>query len=132
MAASNKKGMSLTVMPDQIMYSGIRRSKDGFNSAGFEARLSEGEYVSVSYEWKGDSIPDFVFDLMGFIQSNKEEIDQAVAGFAEEFAAKKGGKKQDPSMMDEEDIMNDPNMTDQEQKQMLAKMKKMMDKKNKK
>ena len=122
--AANKKTMTLSVNPDQIMYSGIRRSKDGYNNAGFEAKLGEGEFVSVSYEWKGDGIPDFVFDLMGFLQSNKEEVTASIEKHAEEYAAKKKAPKKDPNMMDEEEITNDPNMTDEEKQAMLDKMKK--------
>lgn len=118
---ATKKDMMIKVSPDQIMHSGISRSKDGYNSAGFMAKLGESEYMNVSYEWRGDNVPDFIFDLMSFIQSNKATIEESTAALAEEYAAKKASKK--APMMTEEEIMNDPDMTDEEKQAMLDKLK---------
>jgi len=48
-------------------------------------KIGDDQYLSVSYEWKGDTIPEFVMGLMGWMQSSKEEIKEN----KEEFAALK-------------------------------------------
>jgi hypothetical protein len=79
------KAMTLMINPEEIMHTSISKSADGYNYASAVAKKGEGEYISINYEWKGTTIPDFAFDLMGFIQSNKESIDKAVASYKEEY-----------------------------------------------
>lgn len=74
---AGKKGISVTITPDEIMHTGISKSKDGYNHASVSAKRGDNEYVSISYEWKGDSIPDFALDTMGFMQANQELIETA-------------------------------------------------------
>ena len=80
------KAMTLMINPEEVMHTSISKSKDGYNYASAVAKKGEGEYISINYEWKGDTIPDFAFDLMGFIQSNKEDIAKAVASYKDEYA----------------------------------------------
>ena len=79
------KTMTLVINPNEIMHTSISKSADGYNYASAVAKKSEGEYISINYEWKGAAIPDFAFDLMGFIQANKEDIDKAVASYKQEY-----------------------------------------------
>lgn len=76
------KDMKISIGADQVMYSNISKSKDGYNSARVVAKMNEKEYMSVSYEWEGKTIPDFAMNLMSFMQANELE-----------FAAEKQCKK---------------------------------------
>ena len=94
---ASKKGMTIKIDPDQVLYTNISKSKDGYNSARVVVKVSEKEYMSVSYEWEGDAIPEFAMNLMSFMQANAMEIgvNEERAAEYEEFscnedAAKKG------------------------------------------
>lgn len=84
-----KNDMKITITADQVMYSNISKSKDGYNSARVVAKVNDKEYMSVSYEWEGNSIPDFAMNLMSFMQANEmgHEINELGDEYAE-FAAK--------------------------------------------
>ena len=113
--ASKKGGITVSVSPEQIMHTGVSRSKGGYNSAGFHAKIGDNEYMSVSYEWQGDQIPDFAMDLMSFMKANKEEIETASAALKEEFEAYSAKKKGKKPMMDNED--EEMMMDDEEEEQ---------------
>ena len=66
-----KKNFSVTITPDEVLYTSIHKSKDGYNSARIVAKRGEKEYMSITYEWEGDHIPSFAMDLMGFMQANE-------------------------------------------------------------
>lgn len=88
------KGMKLEIMPDEIMHFGISVSKNGYKSAGMLVKKGDKEYMSVNYEWEGDSIPDFVMTLMGFIKANKETVEanfEAASEEEKEYAKNKCG-----------------------------------------
>jgi len=72
MAAKNK-GLTINVGKDEIMYTNISKSKDGYNSARVVVKRGEKEYMSISYEWEGDGVPGFAMDLMSFMQANEIE-----------------------------------------------------------
>lgn len=74
--ATKKKGLSINIGKDEVMYTNISKSKDGYNSARVVVKRGEKEYMSINYEWEGDGVPGFAMDLMGFMQSN--EIDPNV------------------------------------------------------
>jgi len=100
------KDMTIKISPDQVMFSNISKSKDGYNSARLVAKVNDNEYMSVSYEWEGNSVPDFAMNLMSFMQANAMELG-TVSEHAEEYealSAKKAPTKKD-DMMDEEDDM---------------------------
>lgn len=89
---ANKKKMSISIDPEQVMYTNISKSKDGYNSARVVVKVGDKEYMSVSYEWEGDSIPDFAMNLMSFMQANKIELgtcDEHVSEY-KEFTEKSG------------------------------------------
>ena len=106
------KDMTIKIAPDQVMFSNISKSKDGYNSARVVAKVNDNEYMSVSYEWEGNNVPDFAMNLMSFMQANAMELG-TVESFGDEYAefsAKKGkkgvnpfAKKKDEDMEDEED-----------------------------
>ncbi len=68
--ASKKKELKITIAIEEIMYTNISKSKDGYNSARVVIKRGEKEYMTISYEWDGDGVPGFAMDLMGFMQAN--------------------------------------------------------------
>jgi hypothetical protein len=106
---ASKKKMNISIDPEQVVYSQISKSSDGYNSARMVVKSNEKEYMAISYEWEGEGVPDFVMGMMGFMQANEIQL-----GEAEELAAeydvaksKKGvnpfAKKKDEDMEDDED-----------------------------
>lgn len=69
--ASKNKGLKFEIGPDDISYTSISRSQN-YNSATIGIKKGDNEYMSINYEWSGDSMPDFVMDLMGYMQSAKK------------------------------------------------------------
>ena len=80
------KSMKLEIMPEDIKGVEIVKSGD-YRYARVGVKRGEDEYLSVSYEWKGNDIPEFVMMLMDFMKANTEEIEKAKDD--EEFAALK-------------------------------------------
>jgi len=103
---AKSKDMNIKIMADQVMFSNISKSKDGYNSARVVAKLSDNEYMSVSYEWEGDSIPDFAISLMGFMSAN--EMGSAVNKLGDEYAEYAAKKKKPPFWKKDEDEEEDP------------------------
>lgn len=79
------KDLNLSVPKDNIMYTNISKSKDGYNSARLVAKMGEKEYMSISYEWEGDGVPGFAMDLMGAMQEKGSKVGSVVAGFEDEY-----------------------------------------------
>lgn len=73
MAKTKMKDFMVSVKPDEVMYTSINTSKDGYNSARMVIKKGDSEYMSISYEWEGNSIPGFAMDLMGFMKNNNVE-----------------------------------------------------------
>jgi len=74
MAKKSNKNMTITINPDEIIGSEIMRSGD-YRYARLGVRRGDSEYLSISYEWKGEgSVPEFVMGLMEFIKANEETI----------------------------------------------------------
>jgi len=68
--ASNKS-LNIKIMPDEIVGSEVMRSGD-YKYASVGIKRGDNEYMRISYEWKGDSMPEFVMGLMSWMSSNKE------------------------------------------------------------
>jgi len=79
-----EKNLTITIVPDEIIGADISRSRD-YKYASVGVKVSDNEYLRVSYEWKGDTIPDFVMALMGWMQANKEEFDKLKEEHAKEY-----------------------------------------------
>jgi len=84
MAAKKDKNLIITIVPDEIIGADISRSRD-YKYASVGVKVNDDEYLRVSYEWKGDGIPDFVMSLMGWMQSNKEDLDKRMEENAKEY-----------------------------------------------
>ena len=69
--AKNKK-FSVSVDEEDVMYTSISKSKDGYNTARIVVKVADKEYMIISYEWE-EGTPDFVMNLMGFMKANNVE-----------------------------------------------------------
>jgi len=100
---ASKKDMTIKIGAEQVLYTNISKSKDGYNSARMVAKVNEKEYMSVSYEWEGDSIPDFAMNLMSFMQANEIEVgvNEERASEYEEFSCKTC-KEHNPELYDKD------------------------------
>jgi len=87
------KNLVITIIPDEIIGADISRSRD-YKYASVGVKISDNEYLRVSYEWKGDTIPDFVMALMIWMQANEEELSSRKEEHAEEYEELKNRIKQ--------------------------------------
>ena len=67
------KDFVISIKPEEVVYTSISTSKNGYNSARMVVEMGKNEYMNVSYEWEGDKIPGFAMDLVGFMKSNNVE-----------------------------------------------------------
>ncbi len=58
---------------DDIVYSSMSKSNDGYSMARLVAKPADKMYMTVSAEWEGSSIPDFAMNLMGFMKASNME-----------------------------------------------------------
>jgi hypothetical protein len=80
-----KKDFNIKIKAEDIMYTNISTSKDGYNSARMVIKRDDSEYLSVSCEWEGDKIPSFALDLMGFMKANKPEVSGILPGKEDDY-----------------------------------------------
>lgn len=73
MASKVNNGFGITVLPDEVVHTNISVSKDDYNSARLVAKRGEKEYLVISCEWQGKTIPGFAMDLMAFMKTNNVE-----------------------------------------------------------
>ncbi|KKM97159.1 hypothetical protein LCGC14_1170870 [marine sediment metagenome] len=85
---AKNKGMTITIMPDEIVGSEIIKSGD-YKYASIGVKMGDQEFMRISYEWKGEGVPEFVMAIMSWMQANKEVIDPLKEERAEEYAALK-------------------------------------------
>lgn len=85
---AKNKGLTINIDPEEIVGSEIVKSGD-YKYASIGIKRGDNEYMRISYEWKGDGVPEFVMGIMSWMQSNKEEIDKAKEEGAEEYTALK-------------------------------------------
>lgn len=88
--APKNKGLTVNITPDEVLYTTINSSKDGYNSARVVIKTGDKEYLSVSCEWEGDTIPSFAMDLMGMIQGKggKQGVSAGKEEAYDEYASK--------------------------------------------
>jgi len=84
MATKKSNNLVITIVPDEIIGADISRSRD-YKYASVGVKINDNEYLRVSYEWKGDNMPDFVMALMGWMQANKDEVDKLKKEHIEEY-----------------------------------------------
>ena len=81
---AKNKDMVIKISPDEIVGSEIIKSGD-YRYASVGVKKGDKEYMRISYEWQGDTVPEFVMGIMHFMSSNKEEIDPLKEERAEEY-----------------------------------------------
>lgn len=88
--ASSKK-FNFKFNSDEVVNSAVHKSKNGYNYAQVQIKRGDNQYISLGYEWQGDSVPDLAMDLLGFMGMNQEaasisdETKAEVAEFAKRF-----------------------------------------------
>lgn len=82
------KPLTLKIMPDEIIGSEIIKSGD-YRHASVGVKVNDNEFLRVSYEWKGDVVPEFVMALMDLMLANKETVEKSKKDHAEEYIALK-------------------------------------------
>jgi len=82
--ASKGKELSIKIMPEEIVGSEIVKSGD-YKYASIGIKRGNDEYMRISYEWKGEGVPEFVMGIMSWMQSNEDEIDPLKTERAEEY-----------------------------------------------
>jgi hypothetical protein len=110
MPKAKMKDFSVSIKPDEVMYTNISTSKDGYNSARMVVKRGDSEYMSISYEWEGTKIPGFAMDLMGFMKNNNVETSGIWEGKEdayEEFSCKTCKKHNPEKSKDKEEDAED-------------------------
>jgi hypothetical protein len=87
----------------KVKSSKISRYSDGYNYASLGCKMGDNEYMHVSYEWKGDDIPEFalmVMDIMKNISESaslneRESLERAGKYFIDRAAKMKKEDKED-------------------------------------
>lgn len=109
------KNYSIDVDPKKVRGVNISRYSDGYNYASLNCKMADSEYMSISYEWKGNDIPEMAMNIMDIMRSLGAEtasledvcsIERAAAYFtdiAAKMKEKMPPKKDDEPMDDEED-----------------------------
>ena len=87
---AKKNDITVTFKLESIMGSEIMKSGE-YKYARVGIKLGDNEYMTITYEWKSESVPDFVMGLMQYISSSetKEEFEANKQKFAEEWKALK-------------------------------------------
>ncbi len=85
---AKSKKFSVNVDSEDVVYTSISKSKDGYNSARIVVKTGDKEYMIISYEWE-EGTPDFVMNLMGFMQANNMETSGVWPEKEEEYATYK-------------------------------------------
>ena len=81
-----KKDFTIKIKAEDVMYTNISTSKDGYNSARVVVKQGDKDYLSISAEWEGDNIPAFALDVMGFMKANKVETSGVWKGQEKAYA----------------------------------------------
>lgn len=75
--------------PEKVRSANITRYKGGYSYATISCEPSDNEYMSVSYEWNSEAIPEFALNVMEVMKSiGKEKASLTTDADALERAAK--------------------------------------------
>jgi hypothetical protein len=91
---------NVSIKPEEVMYTSINTSKDGYNSARMVMKSGDKAYMSIGFEWEGGGIPDFVLEMMAFMKSSGVETSGVWEG--KEAAFSEWAAKTDPKMAEKE------------------------------
>ena len=85
MAKKKDNNFNVSIAPEDVLYTNISTSKDGYNSARIVVKKGDSEYLSVSYEWEKSGVPGFALDLMSFMKNNAMETSGVWKGKEEAY-----------------------------------------------
>jgi len=54
----------------------LYKSSSGYNYASVGVRKGKKQYISISYEWQDETVPDFILDMVDYF-SNKDEDEES-------------------------------------------------------
>lgn len=111
MAKKKDNSFNISINPSDVVYTGISKSQGGYSSARMVVKGGDKEYMSISYEWEGDGIPDFAMNLMAFMKNGGMEKSGVWNGKEKEYEEfsnkscnpKKKNKKKDKKKMDKQE-----------------------------
>lgn len=73
MASKKGKDLTLSFTPEEVIGAEVMKSGE-YRYASVGIKKGDNERCRISYEWSGDTIPDFVMALMSWMTANEEEI----------------------------------------------------------
>jgi len=77
---ASKKGLTINIKPEDVVYTSIQKSKDNYNSARMVVKVGDKAYMNVGVEWEGDTVPSFAMDMMGTLTASEITPNAIVAG----------------------------------------------------
>ena len=81
-----KNDLNFSISKDNVVYTNISTNSDGYNGARIVVKVADKQYMSVSYEWEGsEKIPDFVMDVMKFMQTSGMKVNEVVVGREDDY-----------------------------------------------
>ena len=84
MAEKKSKAITLAFDPSEIIGADITKIGE-YKYASVGIKRGDNERLRISYEWSGEGIPDFVMNLMSWMQANQEDIDKNKQEFEDEY-----------------------------------------------
>jgi len=83
---ADEKKYDIGIDPKQVSSVNISRYADGYNYASVSIKAADNEYMSIHYEWKGNTVPEFALNAMeimkvlgmekaGIVEGNEEAHD---------------------------------------------------------
>lgn len=73
------KMYDISLDPSKVKAASITRYKNGYSYATVTFSPAEKEYMSINYEWEGESIPEFAMSVMDIMKAlNKENASTSV------------------------------------------------------
>ena len=84
---ASKKGMTINVNPDDVMFTSVQKSKDNYNSARMVVKVGDKAYMNIGVEWEGDTIPAMAMDMMGTLTAAEIEPNMVVPGKEADYDA---------------------------------------------
>jgi len=85
MASKKKSGdITLVIHADEIIGSEIMRNGD-YKYARVGIKRNNNEYISISYEWKGEQVPEFALLIMQWMQASEEMDEESKAKLSAEY-----------------------------------------------
>lgn len=82
MTMADKK-YTLGFKSGEIVHVGMHKSKSGYNYASVGIKRGKDQFMSISYEWEGDRLPDFVMDIMSYFNSEEKKEQASTESYKE-------------------------------------------------